>query len=108
MTQKELNEIKPIICEISDLKKRILNERIISADGRIAYTSDGWEMFSKLYELENRVSEAKEWIDNLDDSKISQVFKYRYLDGLTWQSIAFKVGEFDESYVRRKHKRYLS
>ena len=33
----------------------------------------------------------------------------RYVDGVrSWQRIAFLAGEHDESYVRRKHDRYIN
>lgn len=47
------------------------------------------------------------YIADISDSLIRQIFKLRYIDGLTWQRIAFEVGESDESYVRRKHNEFL-
>ena len=48
------------------------------------------------------------YIADIDDSLIRQILKLRYIDGLTWQRIAFEVGENDESYVRRKHNAFLA
>lgn len=48
------------------------------------------------------------YIAGIDDSLIRQILKLRYIDGLTWQRIAFEVGENDESYVRRKHNAFLA
>ena len=31
----------------------------------------------------------------------------RFVDGKTWQGVATAVGEYDESYVRKKCKRFL-
>ena len=35
------------------------------------------------------------------------IFSLRYLDGLTWQQIAFKIGEYDEQIPRRLHNQAL-
>lgn len=47
------------------------------------------------------------YIVKIEDSQMRQIFALRYEDGLTWQQVAFKMGESDESYPRRKHNRYL-
>ena len=47
------------------------------------------------------------YISGIKDSLTRQIFELRYIDGLTWQQIAFEVGEHDETYVRRKHNYYL-
>lgn len=47
------------------------------------------------------------YISGIRDSLMRQIFTLRYIDGKTWQQIAFEVGETDESYVRRKHNYYL-
>ena len=31
----------------------------------------------------------------------------RFVDGKTWQGVATAIGEYDESYVRKKCKRFL-
>jgi len=35
------------------------------------------------------------------------ILTYRYISGLTWQQIAFNIGEHDEQYPRRKHNKFL-
>ena len=47
------------------------------------------------------------FIDDIDDSKMRQIMSYRYIDGETWQRIAFLIGESDEQYPRRLHNRFL-
>lgn len=108
MTENELKQLRPMMAEISDIRKRINKERIITTDGKIAYTEEGWNLFLRLDYLEEQLKKANEWIDKIDDSNIRQIFRHRYVDGMTWQKIAFKIGEYDESYARRRHKRYLS
>jgi len=55
------------------------------------------------YEL-NRLNR---YISTVPDSQMRQILSLRYINGLTWQQIAFSIGEYDESYVRRKHNKFL-
>lgn len=47
------------------------------------------------------------FISQIDDSQMRQILCLRYLDNLTWQQVAFRIGESDESYPRRKHNEFL-
>lgn len=47
------------------------------------------------------------YIAGLPDPQIRLIFSLRYLDCLSWQKIAWRMGESDESYPRRKHNLYL-
>ena len=47
------------------------------------------------------------WIDEIQDSEMRQIFRYRYIDVMTWQRVAFAMGYGDESYFRKKHDRYI-
>ena len=47
------------------------------------------------------------YIEGIEDSLTRQVFTYRYVDGLSWQQVALRLGETDEQYPRRIHNRYL-
>lgn len=47
------------------------------------------------------------FIDDLPDSQLRQIFSARYIDGLSWQNVAWQVGEMDEQVPRRLHNRYL-
>jgi len=55
------------------------------------------------YEL-NRLNR---FISTVSDSEMRQILSLRYINGFTWQQIAFSIGEYDESYVRRKHNKFL-
>lgn len=48
------------------------------------------------------------FIDDIPDSLLRQIFTYRYIDGETWQQIAFRIGDHDEQVPRRLHNRYLA
>jgi hypothetical protein len=52
--------------------------------------------------------EAFAFIEGVADSEMRQILRYRYLDGMSWQKVAFKIGEHDEQYPRRRHNAYMS
>lgn len=55
------------------------------------------------YEL-NRLNR---FINGVEDSQMRMILSLRYINGLTWQQIAFSIGEYDEQYPRRKHNAFL-
>jgi hypothetical protein len=55
------------------------------------------------YEL-NRLNR---FINSVEDSELRQILTYRYISGITWQQIAFNIGEHDEQYPRQKHNKFL-
>lgn len=65
-----------------------------------------------LIERKNRCEELKikieEFISTIPDSLTRRVFRYRYIDNLSWQAIAMRIGKVHESYPRRDiHDKYL-
>lgn len=57
--------------------------------------------------LEEIKGEILEFIDNIEDSKVRQIFMYRYIDNMEWYKIANKMGYSGESAVRMKHDRFI-
>ena len=52
--------------------------------------------------------EIEKFISNIPDSRTRRVFQYRYIDGLSWLQIAYRIGKHDESYPRKViHDKYL-
>ena len=47
------------------------------------------------------------FIDGISDSEMRQIIEHRYIDGFSWQRIAFEIGVTDEQYPRRKHKNFF-
>lgn len=65
-----------------------------------------------LYQRKSKCEDMKllieEFINNIPDSKTRRVFQYRYIDNLSWCSIAMKINKSDESYPRKIiHDKYL-
>ena len=48
------------------------------------------------------------YINGIEDSQMRLILSLRYINGLSWQQIAFSIGEYDEQYPRRKHNAFLS
>lgn len=54
------------------------------------------------------VEELQDFINSIEDSDTRRLFTMRYINGFSWQKIAFQLGGYDESWPRKKHDRYLS
>ena len=66
----------------------------------------------KLIELKQEQSiieynRLNRYICEIPDSEIRQIMSLRYINGLSWHQVAHRIGEYDESYPRRKHNRFL-
>lgn len=67
---------------------------------------------SILVERKNKCEEVKlqieMFISDIPDSRTRRVFRYRYINNLSWQAIAMRIGKTHESYPRRDiHDKYL-
>ena len=51
--------------------------------------------------------DIQEFINGIEESELRRLFTLRYINGHSWQKIAFTVGGYDESVPRKKHDRYL-
>lgn len=59
----------------------------------------------KLY---HDMNEVEKFIDDLEDSKLRQIIELRYINGRTWNSVAFKVyGQPNGETARKKVIRYF-
>lgn len=47
------------------------------------------------------------YISSVDDSEMRQILTLRYVNGLSWQQVAFSIGYQDESVPRKRHDRFL-
>ena len=47
------------------------------------------------------------FIQTVEDSEIRTILALRYIHCLTWQKIAYAIGEHDEQYPRKKHNAFL-
>lgn len=63
-------------------------------------------IIKKMNELVEEKDNLIEFIYNIEDSEIRQIFIYRYLDGLTWKDIGDKMF-FGTSTIRMKHDNFV-
>lgn len=61
----------------------------------------------RMGELLDKVTEVNEYIDTVPDSEMRMILTLRYVNGLSWNQVALHIGEYDESYPRRKHNKFL-
>lgn len=66
------------------------------------------EMLKKnLRRIKAEYHALNKFINDISDSELRRIFRYRYIDGWTFQKIAFKVGNGDEQVPRKKHNNFL-
>ncbi len=46
------------------------------------------------------------FLGEVEDSQMRQILNLRYLEGMSWQRVAFAIGEYDEQYPRKKCRRF--
>lgn len=62
---------------------------------------------AKLQQVLAQYNRLNRYISTVGDSQMRQILTLRYVSGLSWQQLAFSMGESDESLLRKKHDRFL-
>ena len=63
------------------------------------------EAYERLLEIQTSV---EEFIENIEDSRIRRILRYRYIDNLNWVRIAIAMGgDSTADSVRMEHNRFL-
>ena len=126
MTVNELKQYRSICCEIREINIKLKDSTVYGAvrgsDSEFPYTQhtvslqgvtstkDNIRLLTRLDKLSKQKEHIERFIDGINDSLTRRIFEYRYITGnkrLSWQAIAFKIGEHDESYPRRKHNNFI-
>lgn len=118
MTKEELSQLRFLYQEIHFDKSRLREAQRRAKDSVFTHPEN-----SKRFErqatalqclLEEKILRCIEernrlelFIQSINDSLLRQIFVLRYINGYSWTKIAFSLGETDESYVRKKHNRFL-
>ena len=124
---ERLNQLRYLKREVDELSQRIaqleleaqggsgrisgmprshrLDDRVAQAAASIADLRDRME--ERRLDCMVELGRLYAFIDDADDSLIRQILAARYIDGLSWQRIAMRIGEGDEQVPRRLHNRYL-
>jgi len=132
--KKLLTQYTDLQAEIKDLEKRIErlsnfkveHDTVTGSENEFPYIKRSFKIEGYNIQDIDRLNELKEllidrknqceefklqiekFISNIPDSRTRRVFQYRYIDGLSWQAIAHRIGKHDESYPRKViHDKYL-
>lgn len=131
--KKTLRQYNSIREEIKELRREIIKlerqekyatDKVTGSDDQFPYAkkhftitgiADDKNLIRKKEILINRLKgcekikiEIDRFITEIPDSLTRRVFRYRYIDELNWQAIAFRIGKHDESYPRKLvHDKYL-
>ena len=59
-------------------------------------------------ELLELLSDVEEYINSIDDSRIRRIFRYRYVDNMSWVQVAIQMGgKHTADSCRMAHDRYI-
>lgn len=114
---RNLSQLRDMRQEVDELSQRIarlelLERGRILAPGPARRAAAGIEdartrMEARRLDCMEELGRLYAFIDAIPDSGLRRIFAFRYIDGLSWLQVAFKIGEHDEQYPRRLHNRYL-
>ena len=135
ITKEILKQCRDIREEIKDLNKRIeklnksnsiITDSVRGSSKYFPYTEHNYVIagvnakkelkkdicIKKREELKKELEQVLEnvtvYIDNLPNSRLRRIFRYRYEDNMGWRQIAFEMGgNVTEDSVRMEHDRYM-
>ncbi|WP_035288024.1 hypothetical protein [Clostridium sp. KNHs214] len=128
MTKQELSQLYYLNREIEHLKNRIAELECLatSTTAKITGMPHAPGISDKVGKYAAEIADLKElldlnlkkcfyelnrlnrYIESIEDSQMRMIMSLRYINGLSWQQVAFSIGEHDEQYPRRKHNRFLA
>lgn len=66
-------------------------------------------MEKKKTELSKMESDAEEYIQTISQSSLRRLLRYRYMDGLSWQQVATRMGhKYSAESCRKRVERFMS
>ena len=127
MTKKELPQLYYLKKEIKEQQKRLaeLEAVAINCSTEITGLPTGKGISDKIGNYAAQIADLKALLDlnlkkcfyelnridrfiqSVEDSQIRIILTLRYIQGLSWQKIAYAIGEHDEQYPRRKHNAFF-
>ena len=127
MTKKELSQLYYLKKEIKEQQRRIaeLEALAINCSTKITGLPTGTGISDKIGNYAAQIADLKALLDlnlkkcfyelnridrfiqSVEDSQIRIILTLRYIQGLSWQKIAYAIGEHDEQYPRRKHNNFI-
>lgn len=127
MTRKELSQLRWLNREIAEEKRKLAELEVAAAGSTAKITGlpHVTGAHDKVGDLAILIAEQRDLIDlkvrqsvieynrlnryihGIEDAQMRMILSLRYVNGLSWQQVAFSIGESDESYPRRKHNEFL-
>ncbi len=127
MTKKELSQLYYLKKEIKEQQRRLSELEAAATDcsAKITGLPSGKSISDKIGNYASQIADLKALIDlnlkkcfyelnqldrfirGVEDSQMRVILTLRYIQGLSWQRVAYAIGENDEQYPRRKHNAFL-
>ena len=127
MTKKELSQLYWLNREIAEEKRKLAELEVAAAGSTVKITGlpHVTGAHDKVGDLAILIAEQRDLIDlkvrqsvieynrlnryinGIEDAQMRMILSLRYVNGLSWQQVAFTIGESDEQYPRRKHNNFL-
>ena len=127
MTKKELSQLYYLKKEIEQLRRQIaeLEAAATNCSTKITGLPSGKGISDKIGNYAAQIADLKALLDlnlkkcfyelnrlgrfiqSVEDSQMRIILTLRYVQGFSWQKIAYAIGEHDEQYPRRKHNAFL-
>ena len=128
MTKRRLEQYSSIKAEITELKAKIkereksqLTDTVTGSSPEYPFTKhtvtikgvDYGDDFltqrleEKMFLLDEECAYIEKWLDTVEDSLIRRIVRWKYIEGKTWQQVAFRIGKHDEQYPRKKIDKFL-
>ena len=124
MTPERLKQYRSLKAEIEELAEQIQmlesSDIVQGSDKEFPYIKHNFKVETGEYDhtrdmlkkelglLKSEYHALNEFINNIADSEIRRIFRYRYIEGLKWFQIASRLKVCgDGSTERKKHDRFL-
>lgn len=130
LTKERLEQYRDICKEIEEIKADIAKRELLVTDTVIGSAPDypytthpisvqgladyhSRRIFvtqmlkDQITKLEAERTEIEHFLNDIQDSELRRIYRMRYVKGLTWQQVAFRIGKHDEQYPRKKAEKFL-
>ena len=127
MTEKELSQLYYLKKEIKEQQRRLseLEAAATNCTAKITGIPCGKGISDKIGNYASQIADLRalldlnlkkcfyelnrlnRYIDTIEDSEMKLIFSLRYINGMSWQKIAFAINYQDESVPRKRHNRFL-
>ena len=129
--QKRLNDrIEDLLAEREEVQSRIVIDGVLASDKDYPYIAhiqkvEGLEIDTDKFEnhiinmelrrvrkmqdeTDTALSETRQMVDDIDDEFVKAIITYRFIEGMSWRQVAFKMGGGNtEDSVRKAYIRYF-